>query len=955
MAVVRPARGSESSFPERSDRMIGSEFVRGMLVLVAALGALVATAVAADEKDAVGAWKLKYDPGNGDHEATLTVTQEKSGLKGKFVDGDRKFDVPKIEYKDGKLTFITRTERDGEKATATFEGKMKGDAIEGEASWEYQGMSGSFPFTGKREAEKPRADAPSAVAVPGKPSLALGSYEVEPLGYQVEEFFVSGTASSYKLKGEARADGKWDAVPARTSPYTTRVVVVRPTDPAKFSGTAVVEWLNVTGGFDMPVEWNMTHREILRRGHAYVGVSAQKVGVEGGRGATRPELAPLKKADPKRYGRLSHPGDAFAYDIFSQAGRLVMDAAASKILGPLAPRRVIAVGESQSAFFLVTYVTAVDPLARVYDGFLIHSRFGPAAPLDDTPALDALVRPAKGVKLRPDLRVPVMTVVAENDVLGWPPLKGSHAARQADTDRLRVWEVAGTAHADNYVYAAGYIDSGSLPLEKLAAAYAPTKDALGGKLAEPMNFGPQHHYVVQAALWQLDRWVRTGQAPPKAPPLKLTEGKTPKLITDANGLAEGGLRTPWVDVPTARLSGVGNSGSPQAGMVGVGKPFDAATLDRLYPGGKGEYLKRFEASLDTAIKAGFIVPEDKAEIMGLAALGFSRKAEASAAPPPASAKTVAEAGKKVIPIWPDRAPGSEDWMQKELEYRNDWDKKTMVRNVTTPTLTAFLPDPSLATGAAVVICPGGGFRFLSWQSEGTEVAQWLQARGVAAFVLKYRLMKTAASEEEFRKEMAAFFVSLANRRDRPSADNAPKREATKDQEKPSEASRRDIPEDMRRIGAFAIADGKQAIKVVRRHAAEWGIKPDRVGIMGFSAGGMVTMDVVMDSDKESRPDFAAPIYGGGGTGGAKIPADAPPLFILCASDDFLADGSARLYAEWKGAGRPVELHIYEKGGHGFGMTPKGLPVDRWIERYGDWLGACKESCVRNPVWVYPST
>ena len=557
--------------------MTGSRFVRGVLVLVVVWGVFAAPAVAADEKakDVVGTWKLTYNPGNGDHEATLTVTRDKSGLKGKFVDGERKFDITKIEYKDGKLTFTTRTERDGDKATATFEGKVKGDAIEGEGEWEYQGMSGSFSFTGKREAEKPRAGPPAAVAVPGKPSLTLGSYDVGPLGYRVEEFFVSGTASSYKLNGEATADGKWDAVPAGTSPYTTRIVVVRPTDPDKFSGTAVVEWLNVTGGLDVPVEWNVIHREILRRGHAYVGVSAQKVGIESGRGgATRPELAPLKKADPKRYGRLSHPGDAYAYDIFSQAGRLVKDAAASKVLGPLVPRRVIAVGESQSAFFLTTYVTAVDPLVRVYDGFLIHARFGPAAPLGDTPALAALVGPAKAVKLRPDLRVPVLTVLAESDVLGWPPLTGYHAARQTDTDRLRVWEIAGAAHADNYIFAAGYIDSGSLPLEKLAAALAPTRNALGNKLAEPMNFGPQQHYVVQAALWQLDRWLQKGQAPPKAPALKLTEDKPPKLVTDANGLAEGGVRTAWVDVPTARLTGAGS-------MVGVGKPFDAATLERL--------------------------------------------------------------------------------------------------------------------------------------------------------------------------------------------------------------------------------------------------------------------------------------------------------------------------------------------------------------------------------------
>jgi hypothetical protein len=264
--------------------MTGGKLVRGMLVLVAASGVFAATAGAADEKDAVGTRKLTYSPGDGEHKATLTVTKDGSGLRGKFEDGDRKFGATKIEFKAGILTFATETRRDGATATATFQGKVKGDAVEGEVSWEYQGLSGSFPFTGRREAEKPRAGAPSAVAVRGKPSLSLGSYDVGPLGYQIEEFFVSGTASSYKLKGEATVDGKWDAVPAGISPYTTRVVVVRPRDPAKFSGTAVVEWLNVSGDLDEPVEWTVAHREILRRGHAYVGVSAQQARVEGAPG-----------------------------------------------------------------------------------------------------------------------------------------------------------------------------------------------------------------------------------------------------------------------------------------------------------------------------------------------------------------------------------------------------------------------------------------------------------------------------------------------------------------------------------------------------------------------------------------------------------------------------------------------------------------------------------------------
>jgi hypothetical protein len=226
--------------------------------------------------------------------------------------------------------------------------------------------------------------------------------------------------------------------------------------------------------------------------------------------------------------------------------------------------------------------------------------------------------PAKFVKLRPDLRVPVITIITESDLLGFGPVKGYSEARQGDTDKLRVWEITGSAHADNYVFSVGFLDSGSLPIEKLAAAYAPTSKVLGAKRDQPMNSGPQHHYVVQAALWQLDRWIRTGQAAPQAPALKLTQDKPPQLVADANGIAEGGLRTPWVDVPTAVLSGAGD-------MVGFGKPFDAATLERLYPGGKPAYLKKFETSLDAAIAGGFVLPEDKREIMELAAFSFSGK------------------------------------------------------------------------------------------------------------------------------------------------------------------------------------------------------------------------------------------------------------------------------------------------------------------------------------------
>ncbi len=594
--------------------------VKRMLILAAVWGVFVVTTRAADLSEVVGTWTLTYSPGDGDHEATLTVSKEGAGLKGSFRDGERKFVITRIGYRNGTLFFNARAARDGDRTIVAFEGQVKGDAFEGDGSWDAGTRGGVFPFEGKRVAESARARRPSVVAVEGQPNFLMGRYDLEPLGYRVDEFFVSGTATSYKLAGEATEDGRWQAVPAGTAPYTTRIVVVRPSDPSKFSGTAVVEWLNVSGGLDVPVDWNMTHREILRQGHAYVGVSAQRVGVEGGPGLLGREMPALKKADPDRYGRLSHPGDTFAFDIFSQAGRLVKGAAESQVLGPLVPRRVLAVGESQSAFYLTTYVNAVDPIARVFDGILIHSRIAVGAPLDGASMLAALMGGVKPAKLRPDLRVPVLTVITESDLLGWFPLKGYHAARQAETDRLRVWEIAGTAHADNYIFTVGFIDSGKQPVERLAAGFAPTTEMLGRKLDRPMNFGPQHHYVVEAALRQLDRWVQTGQPAPRAPEMKLAEGKAPKLTVDANGLAEGGIRTPWVDVPTAVLSGVGS-------MVGFGKPFDAATLERLYPGGKAEYLKKFEASLDTAIRSGFLLSDDRSEILQLADLGFLRTDE----------------------------------------------------------------------------------------------------------------------------------------------------------------------------------------------------------------------------------------------------------------------------------------------------------------------------------------
>ncbi len=463
---------------------------------------------------------------------------------------------------------------------------------------------------------------PKTVAVAGSPFLTLGAFDLKALGYVVEEYFISGTATSYKLTGEPTADGAWTAKPADSAAYATRIVVVRPADPKTFNGTVAVEWLNVTGGLDVGPDWNYSHREMLRSGYAYVGVSAQKVGVEGGQSLGGAGM-PLKKANPARYGSLSHPGDAFAFDIFSQAGRAVRS---GQVLGPLKARRILATGESQSAVFMTTYVDAIDPIARVYDGFYIHSRFGGApAPEQASMRGGPNARGPSGVKMRPDLRVPVMTLISETDLIG-SNLSGFWTAQQPDNDKLRIWEMPGTAHVDNYMFFIAGFDNGALPMDKIAKLWAPTGELLGAKMARPVNAAPQHHYVAMAALAQLDRWVRTGRAPPKAPRMEIAmsekAGEAPKLVLDANGNTKGGIRTPWVDAPTQKLSGFGNTGGPFGFLVGTTEPFDAAKLKSLYPGGKDDYLKTFNAALTHSVKAGFILPADRVEIRALAAATY---------------------------------------------------------------------------------------------------------------------------------------------------------------------------------------------------------------------------------------------------------------------------------------------------------------------------------------------
>lgn len=267
-----------------------------------------------------------------------------------------------------------------------------------------------------------------------------------------------------------------------------------------------------------------------------------------------------------------------------------------------------------------------------------------------------------------------------------------------------------------------------------------------------------------------------------------------------------------------------------------------------------------------------------------------------------------------IPLYPGAAPGSEHWDYPELEGALPGAASIgWVRNVSQPALIPYLPEPQSASGMGVIVCPGGAFHGLAIDHEGHMVARWLQARGVAAFILKYRLVHTPESQEEYarqEKELRAM---------------------------PFEDNERRIEEVTRVVRALALADGLQAVKVVRQQAHEFGVHPQRIGIMGFSAGGYVTAKVALNYDPNSRPDFAGVIYGAL-VNDVIAPADAPPLFMALTNRDAIAVApSLELYSAWRRSGHPVELHIYAQGDHGFGMHKNGLPVDGWIDRFWEWL------------------
>jgi hypothetical protein len=411
-------------------------------------------------------------------------------------------------------------------------------------------------------------------AVPGDASrnylFFASDHPLAVNGYIEEEYFIAGTANRYTSSGTATG-----TVQDSGHPYTTRIVVRRPADKAKFNGTVLVEWYNVSNGFDAENLWFFGWEHILRAGYAWVGVSAQRVGVN-----------ELKVWNAGRYGSLDVTqgstinNDALSYDIFMQAGKALRNPVGIDMLGGLRPKTFIATGESQSAQRLATFINAVMPLGNVYDGVLMLSNFGQA--------------------VRSDPVVPVWKLKFE-----WDLQTGEAAIRQPDSAKFHNWEIAGTAHVDHHLRLSRE------PLE-LRDRLVSSEANLAPTCAVPtIGSRVPNHYVVDAAIDHMVRWIRDDKRPPSAPLMEIASfgsGNSALIARDQYEMALGGIRLSQIEVPTARNVGQSVSGGA-CPRWGYHMPFDLATLKSLYRS-NGDYLADVVRVTRHNLHKGYILKPD---------------------------------------------------------------------------------------------------------------------------------------------------------------------------------------------------------------------------------------------------------------------------------------------------------------------------------------------------------
>jgi hypothetical protein len=441
---------------------------------------------------------------------------------------------------------------------------------------------------------RPQVTEPGTPGSRGYP-FGLTLVDLDARGYRADEYFLAGEATRYRAAEgtELGRDGRWEAEPAGTAPYRTRVVVYRPVDADRFNGTVVLHWNNVSAGYDL---FSGDTPEILDGGYAFAGVTTQRVGVHGLPGAPQG----LQAWDPDRYGTLSISSDDDSFDIFTQAARAVgpdRDRTTDP-LGGLDVARVVAMGSSQSAGRLATYVNAVHPLARAVDGFLLLIYFGSGTPLEVGDEVVNIVNPSEPFDasaalqgrnlIRDDLDVPVMVVNSELEAIACRPV------RQPDTDRFRYWESAGTCHVSRQS-----MDLRAPKYQRDFGAALPMPPTVNEISLIPLYDAALHH---------LHQWLTTGTAPPTAPLIEFA-GDPPAVVRDEHGIARGGIRLPQVEAPIAQNSAIPAAQDIFSILYGSSVPFPAAELRELY-GDAATFLARFEEAARAAEKAGVLLPRD---------------------------------------------------------------------------------------------------------------------------------------------------------------------------------------------------------------------------------------------------------------------------------------------------------------------------------------------------------
>lgn len=444
-------------------------------------------------------------------------------------------------------------------------------------------------------------------AVPGIPASALPP---PPASHQDAEFFVQGEARLYKSQGAWRSDGVWAVVPTgKPAAYTTRLLVRTPTDPARFNGTVMVEWLNSTFGFDVGVDGSYA-QEVLSRGFAWVGVSTSVKDALPGL-LTQGFTDMTAFTAPGRYAAIDTAWNAsswnrntdYSYDIYTQAAQLLRTQPELLLKG-LRPQRLVAVGQSRSSMRLVTYANAFQPTTQAFDGFLIHGRPPNAQPVALS-VLEVLATPFVS-RIRADLPAKVLQLQTEQDTVDSLGV----LARQPDSATMRTWEVTGASHFDRTI---------TTMLTALAQQSSHPQDRLPVACKQPLNDLPFHR-VEKAAWVAMHEWLSTGKLPGSAQPIEYRPdgGSRRNLLT---GHADGGLRLPEIVAPVRQYStdNQGASGtlskqvpsynSTACNIGGSSKALAAWQLSWLYSS-PADYLAKFQAATQAAVAQGFLLPED---------------------------------------------------------------------------------------------------------------------------------------------------------------------------------------------------------------------------------------------------------------------------------------------------------------------------------------------------------